>query len=151
MSKPWLPLLLGIFVMTAGCDDMHDQVAIQPQEAPRLSAPAEAVPVTGKERLIFGQQQNNPQANSAESRQRGAALYTINCATCHGGKDNYPNQVGGHFNPPPPNLRDGHLAGYDEATLYQMFSLGFGRMPAFQLRLSVEDRWHLVNYLRSDD
>lgn len=151
MRKSWLLLLLGTAFIAGGCEDMHSQVSIQPQEAPRLTAPAAAVPITGKERLEFGQKQHNPQTSSPESRQRGAVLYAINCALCHGDSQSYPGKVGSHFNPPPPELRDGHLAGYDEATLYQMLSLGFGRMPAFEKRLTPEERWHLVNYLRSNN
>ena len=39
---------------------------------------------------------------------------------------------------------------YLKATLFQMISLGFGRMPAFQQRLTPIERWQLVNYLRSE-
>ncbi len=145
----WLSLLLGALIISGGCEDMHQQVSLQPQEAPRLTAPTEAVPVTGKERLEFGQALTNPQANTPESRQLGQNIYAVNCAPCHGNQGTYPSKVGSHFDPLPPNLRDGHLTQYDEATLFQMFSLGFGRMPAFQKRLPVNDRWHLVNYLHS--
>lgn len=151
MKRHWLPLLLGTMLIAGGCEDMHHQPSIQAQEAPRLSAPAQAVPVSGKERLEFGQEQTNPQADTRESRHRGAVLYVVNCVFCHGNKEISPGKVGSRFTPPPPELRDGHLAEYDEATLYQLFSLGFGRMPPFEKRLTPEERWHLVNYLRSDD
>lgn len=148
MRVHWFLLLL---LLVPGCDDMHDQVSLQPQEAPRLSSPAQAVPISGKERLVFGQQLANPQPNSRESRQRGANLYAINCELCHGNKDAHPGPVGKELNPPPPQLRDSHLAAYDVATLYQLMSLGVGRMPPFQQRLTQTERWHLVNYLRSND
>ena len=151
MRRIWLCCCLGALVYVGGCDDMHNQVAVQPLEAPRLSAPAVAVPVSGKERLEFGQVLQNPQADTAESRQRGERLYAINCTPCHGDQETYPSPAGSLFEPPPPNLRDGHLAAYDESTLYQMFSLGFGRMPPFQDRLNSTDRWHLVNFLRSNN
>ena len=151
MRMIWRPLLLALALIAAGCDDMHQQVSIQPQEAPRLTAPAEAVPITGTERLEFGQELINPHPSSAQSRQLGQQIYAINCTPCHGDQKHYPSKAGSHFEPLPPNLRDGHLSQYDEATLFQMFSLGFGRMPPFQKRLAVADRWHLVNYLRSAD
>jgi len=146
----WLSLL-SVLTIAAGCDDMQRQPSVQPQEAPRLSAPAQAVPVTGIERLEFGQKLQNPIAVTPESRQRGAALYAINCLPCHGTKETHPGKVGALLKPPPPNLRDGHLSSIDEATLYQLFSLGFGRMPPFKQRLNAEQRWQLVNYLRSED
>ena len=147
------PLLIFICAaaLLAGCDDMHDQPSIKAQEAPRLSSPAEAVPVTGVERLTFGQKMTNPLTSTAESRRRGAELFAINCVHCHGSKESHPGKVGALLKPPPPNLRDGHLSDIEEGTLYQLLSIGFGRMPAFQQRLTIEDRWHLVNYLRSND
>jgi len=151
MSKLCQLLFLGALTLAAGCGDMHHQPSVQPQEAPRLSAPAQAVPVTGIERLVFGQQQQNPVAATAESSQRGAALYAITCLLCHGSKETHPGKVGALLKPPPPNIRDGHLRSFDEGTLFQLLSLGFGRMPPFQQRLTEEERWHLVNYLRSDD
>jgi len=146
----WL-IFLGVLTLAAGCGDMHQQPSVKPQEAPRLSAPAQAVPITGIERLEFGQKQENPVGVTVESRQRGAALYAINCLLCHGNKETHPGKVGALLKPPPPNLRDGHLRNLDEGTLFQLFSLGFGRMPPFKQRLTEEERWHLVNYLRSDD
>jgi mono/diheme cytochrome c family protein len=151
MNKGCWLILLGVLTMAAGCDDMHRQPSVQPQEAPRLSAPAQAVPVTGVERLAFGQTLQNPLAVTPESRRRGAALYAINCLPCHGSRDAHPGRVGALLQPPPPPMRDGHLRDLDEATLYQLISLGFGRMPPFQQRLTAEERWQLVNYLRSDD
>jgi hypothetical protein len=37
------------------------------------------------------------------------------------------------------NLTDGHI--------YTTISIGRGRMPAYR-RITPEDRWHVVNYLR---
>jgi len=151
MKRFGLLIIFGCLALTAGCDDMHHQPSVKPQEAPRLSSPAQAVPITGIERLQFGQKLQNPVAATPESLQRGAALYAINCIHCHGSKESHPGKVGGLLKPPPPNLRDGHLRSLDDATLYELFSLGFGRMPAFKQRLTTEDRWHLVNYLHSDE
>jgi len=144
-------ITLGCLSLLVACGDMHDQPSVKAQEAPRLSSPAEAVPVSGVERLQFGQQLQNPLAATLESRQRGADLYAINCSHCHGTEASHPGKVGALLKPPPPNLRDGHLKNIDDATLYELFSLGFGRMPPFKQRLTTEERWQLVNYLHSDD
>ena len=152
MKFPHLGLILLLFVPFLGaCDDMHHQPSIKAQEEPRLSSPAEAVPVSGKERVAFGAPQKNPLADEQTSRQKGAELFLINCALCHGTAAIHPGKVGAKLSPPPPQLRDGHLVAYDEATLFQLISLGFGRMPAFRYRLRPEERWQLVNYLRSNE
>ncbi len=146
-----LGLILLLPSVLVACDDMHHQPSVKAQEAPRQSAPASAVPVTGKERVAFGDPMQNPVTASPLARRNGAELYKINCSHCHGTKTRHPGKVGAKFVPPPPQLRDGHLATYDEATLFQMISLGFGRMPAFQQRMKPDERWQLVLYLRSND
>ena len=146
-----LGFILLLLPMVTACDDMHHQPSIKPQEAPRMSAPAAAVPTMGKERIAFGDPMQNPVPDDLLSRRAGAELYKTNCIHCHGTRTNHPGKVGAKFDPPPPQIRDGHLANYDEATLFQLISLGVGRMPPFQPRLQPKERWQLVNYLRSND
>ena len=80
MQTICLRFFLGAMIIITGCEDMHQQVSVQAQEAPHLSSPALAVPVSGTERLEFGREQTNPHADSAATRQRGALLYIINCS-----------------------------------------------------------------------
>ena len=41
------------------------------------------------------------------------------------------------------------LSQRDDATLFMRLTEGFGRMPRMVENLSVEERWDVVNYLRS--
>jgi mono/diheme cytochrome c family protein len=128
---------------------MHDQVSIKPQEAPRRSAPLEAIPIQGKHTVSWQSQPTNSEQQDAVSIQRGEELYQINCALCHGTRATYPGAVGKKLIPPPPNLYDPRISALNDGDLYKRIALGFGRMPAFQDKLSEPDRWHLVNYLRT--
>jgi mono/diheme cytochrome c family protein len=92
----------------------------------------------------------NPQAATTDSILRGHNLYLANCAACHGlnGDGDGPTAAG---RLPPlqslgsvvPQLSDGTIA-YDIAV-----GRAGTRMPGFASTLSENDRWDLVNYLRT--
>lgn len=142
-------LIIGLTIGMAGCDDMHDQPSIKPQEAPRRTAPAEAVPLRGKQVVTWQSQLVNPVVASETSEQRGAYLYDINCAMCHGTRETYLGKIGNKLVPPPPSLHDPRIRALSDGDLFKRISLGFGRMPAFQNLINEQDRWHLVNYVRT--
>ncbi len=142
-------LLSSICLCLSACDDMHQQQSIKPQEAPRRSAPATAIPIQGKLNVSWQSQLANPIPVSASSVQRGKELYLINCAMCHGTPETHPGTVGKKLVPPPPNLQDPRIKALSDSDVFKRISLGFGRMPAFQLVISATDRWHMVNYLHT--
>jgi mono/diheme cytochrome c family protein len=94
--------------------------------------------------------QVNPVEAAPASLDRGRSLYQANCSTCHG-----PDGSGGgpaaaaasvHLRPLAdvvPAMTDGALAHRIAVGTY-----GTG-MPPFAATLSEQDRWDLVNYLRS--
>jgi len=141
--------LTALFSLLLGCSDMHDQPSIKAQEAPRRSAPDEAVPVRGKVSVNWQGQYVNSAPDVASSRQRGEELYLVNCAMCHGTRDTYLGAVGKALTPPPPSLHDPHIRSMSDGDLFKRISLGFGRMPAFEHLIPAPDRWHLINYLHT--
>ena len=145
----YLLLVVGLGLSMSGCNDMHDQQSIKPQEAPRRTAPATAVPIQGKLIVSWQSQLTNNVPTSDTSVQRGEELFKINCVMCHGTRDDFPGKIGKKFVPPPPNLYDPRIVALSDGDIFKRISLGFGRMPAFQLEISVTDRWHLVNYLKT--
>jgi len=141
-----LLLLLG----AAGCTDMHDQPSFKAQEAPRLSAPGEAVTTKGElPAPNYGSKLENPVVANPESLQRGAKLYHINCAMCHGTRDTYLGSIGQQLKPPPPSLHDPRIRNLSESDIFLRIYLGFGRMPAQGRRISEVDIWNLVNYVKT--
>jgi mono/diheme cytochrome c family protein len=94
--------------------------------------------------------ETNPIATSPASVARGHDLYLANCAACHGvsGAGDGVTAAGmvpgpGDLSSSVPSLSDGELA-------YLIASGTVAtRMPAFSITLSENDRWDLVNYLRS--
>jgi mono/diheme cytochrome c family protein len=128
--------------------DMYDQPSFKPQEGPRLSAPEGSVPVRGIEIVPFDEKPENPLSKTDLSIERGKKLYGINCALCHGYEGRGDGLVGKKLVPPPPSLLSQRVQNLDDAEIFLRITNGFGRMPAFGKRVSIEDRWNIVNYVK---
>jgi copper transport protein len=94
----------------------------------------------------------NPIAPNADSIAAGQELYEQNCTPCHGASGAGDGPVGLTLNPPPADLTIHTAPGvHPDAQLYDWVTNGFrgSVMPAFKDQLSDEERWHLVNYIRT--
>ena len=93
----------------------------------------------------------NPIPPTQASIDGGAAIYAERCAVCHGdsGRGDGPAAVG--LKPKPADLRVHLAAGHSDAQLFDWVSNGYpdSAMPAFKSTLSAEDRWNVLNYIRS--
>lgn len=145
---PALLSLLFITLLISSCTDMYDQPSFKAQEGPRLSAPEGAVPVRGIEIFSPDERLDNPVSKTHVSIQSGKRLFAINCAMCHGPEGRGDGLVGKKFIPPPPNLHTEKVQSLGESDIHQRITNGYGRMPAFRKRISTENRWNLVNYLK---
>ena len=73
----------------------------------------------------------------------GQTVYTANCVACHGADGN------GAI-PQAPKLTDAaFIASYPASEFFQAITGGKGIMPAWQDRLSAEERWAAVEYSRA--
>jgi mono/diheme cytochrome c family protein len=94
----------------------------------------------------------NPIPASPASTDAGHALYEANCLACHGPEGAGDGLVGLTLNPRPADLRAHAVPGvHSDGQLYRWITGGFpgSVMPAFAETLTDEERWHLVNYLRT--
>lgn len=82
-------------------------------------------------------------STSQEQIQNGRAIYGQNCATCHG--DDGDAQLLGSANFTELREMDG-LAPRD---LYLVITQGRGSMPAWQSGLSQDERWAVIDYVRT--
>ena len=148
--------------------EMHYQPSFKVQESPRLLSPPDSVPVTGRE-LRYSSADQYAALKVPEGLDNDAAkaerLFAVNCVVCHGTdlKGEGPIRRFMDRGPFPTNLTVGATKGATDGELFGFIS-GGGRqgllltlrgresvspMPEFRLLLSEEQRWALVEYLRS--
>jgi len=80
---------------------------------------------------------------------RGAELYQTNCASCHGVTGRGDGPAGTSLNPQPADLSDSHtLSDRSPLDFYRRVTIGVAgtAMPAFETRLSADDRWAAAVY-----
>ncbi len=128
---------------------LDDQQSYKPYKAPVLAPPAGAVPVTGRETVTQSSELKNPVPPTAESLAAGKTLFETNCLICHGQTSAERGPVGKKLVPPPPGLEPAMVKGLSDSTIFKVITFGFGRMPVFQDKLTPQERWNLVNYLRT--
>jgi mono/diheme cytochrome c family protein len=82
----------------------------------------------------------------------GAALYADNCARCHGDRGDGDGPDAKMYRPPPASLavamRDG-TNGMTDGEIFWKITEGRRPMPSFKKELTDEQRWQLVNFLRT--
>jgi mono/diheme cytochrome c family protein len=128
---------------------MDDQQSYKPYKAPVLAPPSGAVPITGREIVSQDSELKNPVSPTAASLAEGKVLFDTNCAICHGQTSAERGPVGKKLIPPPPGLDHDMVKGLSDSTIFKAITFGFGRMPVFQDKLTPQERWDLINFLRT--
>ena len=92
----------------------------------------------------------NPVERNAESVERGAALFAAHCASCHGETGAGDGPLAGSLPAPPANFTV-HVPFHPDGVLYAWITDGIRGtgMPAWSPQLSDQERWDLVNFLRT--
>lgn len=146
-----LALAMALLVALAGCGEMADQASFQRQEEPR-TIPAGSVPVTGLA-MVYDEAAaralTNPFDQSPAVLETGQRLYNTYCRMCHGESGAGDGAIAYAFPPQPRSLVDERSRGLSDGDLFWTITNGFGRMPAFEKRLTVDERWHIVSHVRS--
>ncbi len=92
----------------------------------------------------------NPVAAGHESLAQGKSLYEKSCASCHGPEGKADGPMAAHILEKPSDFTDAHMMGeMTDGGIFWKMSEGHGPMPSFKKLLTAEERWHLVNYLRT--
>lgn len=139
------------FCGACGYDDMRDQPSWKPQEMAVL-LPDDSVPVGGREdsveRTDAYSRLTNPIAPSETSVSNGKTLFQQFCVPCHGAEAKGGGVMAKYFGEPPP-LGDPGNRTLPDGFFYSAMRHGRGMMPGLGESLAQEERWHVVNYLRS--
>ncbi|MBI3625948.1 MAG: cytochrome c [Candidatus Rokubacteria bacterium] len=146
--------LMGSVVVLRWTDNMTETVKVVPGERV-FTMPAGTLPRMGgeltppREEREAAAKRPNPVKATAQSAARGKALFAIYCAPCHGPGGKGDGLVAPKFIPPPDltnvSLQKQRTDGY----LQHVIGTGGAVMPAYGEALSPEERWDLVNYVRT--
>ena len=154
--------------------EMHYQPSHHSQQPPRLMPAVGAVPITGKEVPLIAQVHPD-EVNSIQNPipgqgiEEGAKLYEINCAMCHGMEGLgdgtvLQTMIEEYGYTPKLNVSVSlvNVLGYSDGLIYATISNRDLRpeiaamspdtslvMPQFEKLLTSEERWMLVNYLKT--
>ncbi|MCZ6854879.1 MAG: cytochrome c [Gammaproteobacteria bacterium] len=161
-----LALLLGLTNLSWGYpwdQDMVDQPIAKPQRSPAPAGP-NSVPIVGGETLPSPTTEQgmdeakdaaaaipNPVPVTAESLAQGETLYQTNCLVCHGKEGQGDGPVGQKFvTKSPVDLHEDYTQDQADGQLFFTLTRGRALMPFYRDALSVEERWHVINYVKNE-
>jgi mono/diheme cytochrome c family protein len=136
-------------------DNMSQSPKIVPGERVFAAMPAGTVPRTGGELPLAREEREaaakrpNPVKATPESVAAGKELHLIYCAVCHGPDGKGGGPVAPKFVPPPDLTHASIQKGRSDGYMQHVIGTGGAVMPAYGEALSPQERWHLVNFLRS--
>ena len=87
----------------------------------------------------------NPIAANADSLAKGKAVYVAKCQGCHGASGDGNTPIGQKLKVPDMRKDLGKLT---DGEMFAMITVGKKPMPPFE-KLPADDRWQVVNYVRS--
>jgi mono/diheme cytochrome c family protein len=92
----------------------------------------------------------NPIPSTQESVAIGKRLYDKYCASCHGATGKGDGEGAPIFKPRPAIFADAEMMEHEtDGSLFWKIGNGRGLMPGWNATMGEEERWHLVNYLRT--
>lgn len=91
----------------------------------------------------------NPVASNEQSIAAGKIIYTKNCYDCHGKKGKGDGPKSGDLEKGPKDFTKAPFQSQTDGALYWKVTEGKKPMPSFKKDLSNEQRWQVINYVRT--
>jgi len=92
----------------------------------------------------------NPVSATDESIALGMKIYSTRCQNCHGERGDGKGERAGNLSIAPSDFTDTHAMGLvSDGELFWKISHGRRPMPPFQDKLSEQERWELVDFIRT--
>ncbi len=91
----------------------------------------------------------NPVAKGDASNKTGLALYTKNCASCHGKAGLGDGVKARALKEFPGDFSKADFQNQTDGEHFYKTKAGRGEMPKYEGKLSDDDMWNIVNYMRT--
>jgi mono/diheme cytochrome c family protein len=79
----------------------------------------------------------------------GKDVYEHQCLSCHGQHGHGDGPAAKDLNPKPRDLADPKITAQTDGELFWKITEGKKPMPSFETLINEEQRWHVINYVRS--
>ncbi|MCC6456969.1 MAG: cytochrome c [Caldilineaceae bacterium] len=158
-------LLLCLLVLTGCNNGMEDQPKYEPFEAstffdsgmsaqPLVANTVARGQLRADSHLYAGQVAGRPAEEfpfpvTAEIVARGQERYNIYCTPCHGYAGYGDGVIVQRGFSPPPSFHDERLRAATVGHFYSVITNGFGTMYSYADRITPEDRWAIIAYVRA--
>jgi mono/diheme cytochrome c family protein len=91
----------------------------------------------------------NPLTPNSSTLADAKALYIANCAPCHGDKGRGDGPAAAGLNPKPADHSSTAVQSETDGALFWKLSEGRAPMPAYKKIFTDQQRWELINYIRT--
>jgi len=91
----------------------------------------------------------NPFKDNKDAVKKGKKLFSSMCVICHGFKGKGDGVAGAALNPKPANFTSKTIQAQTDGALFWKLTNGKAPMAAYKEMLTKEQRWQLINYIRT--
>jgi mono/diheme cytochrome c family protein len=91
----------------------------------------------------------NPIAGNTSVLPEAKALYIANCGPCHGDKGRGDGPAAAGLNPKPADHSSAIVQSESDGALFWKMSEGRAPMPSYKKIFTDQQRWELINYIRT--
>jgi len=91
----------------------------------------------------------NPLKDDAVATKKGKKMYTQLCLICHGSKGKGDGIAGMALNPKPANFNSKAFFNQTDGAIFWKITEGNAPMASYKDLISKEERWQLINYIRT--
>jgi mono/diheme cytochrome c family protein len=146
------PQVAGTVPHSAGALAGSSSGRSDPIKAPPPAGPAIGVDVQGRSLALDEATEGgyaNPLPITLPVVARGRDRYDVYCAPCHSRTGEGDGMIVRRGFPAPPSYHTERLRNAPDSHLFQVISNGYGVMYPYADRITAEDRWAIVAYIRA--
>ncbi len=93
--------------------------------------------------------EKNPIKADAASLAAGKRIYNFKCVSCHGSKGKGDGPKSAEFDQKPQDFTSPDFKKQSDGALCWKITLGNTTMPCFKHQMTKDQRWQVINYLRT--